>query len=332
LKASPSSFKLKLSKKISGVWKSFLDFKDQVPQNWVSYTYIKNGFLILIIPILYFLGNKYNISLLFLVPTIISIIIFIIFDSKRNSVAWEYPENYMVSEKIEKVVERLFYIFILFTLISALFLGRLDIPYLKEIFNVFLYLMLGTSLAHVVNIEPGFLEIVENKVKSLFKRTIQFQFHVPLILRVRARLWIVFKALTQNNKLLKKNLPLFRESITGYNKFLRSEFDFVIAKPEKFYKYIKLAVLTRNKTMVSNIVKGLHLFIKQLEKEEEEPIEVIKLLKRMIGETVSEKDISNEINIESRLLRKWFSTNLDLIKAIIALITLIDLLFQLLHR
>lgn len=328
------AMKENLGKKSKKILSRISDFRNWVSRKWVVYSYVKTCYIILYFPLLVYLAGVSSELATFLVVVLMpSLVVFVFLDSKKSSVVWENPDAFIKSEKVERAVERLFYalIALLFSfMFSIIGMGKLGLenwikPYVEFVVTPTAILMGGTAIAVEVNLlEVLFAKIVKKflKKRSLLKF---FEFYVPSTLQTRARLCVVLETLTLNPNIrtINKKLPLFKEAISVYSNHLREKFDFVLREPEKFYRYVKLAAYAMETTITDDVRKGLEAFIKLMEKEEEDPYEVIKSLKSMMKETASMKDIFDEIDVEPKPLRKWFSVHSDSISAIVALLSLI---------
>lgn len=202
--------------------------------------------------------------------------------------------------------------------------------YLDSIAMSILFLMAGTAFSLQINlveadpfISPMFINFLKKRSLSQFVEFVQF--YVPPTLRTRARLCVVLETLSQNRNIrtINKRMPLFKEAISIYTNYLRKKFDFDLCEPEKFYRYVKLAAYTKETMIMDDVRKGLEAFIELMEREDEDPFEVVKLLKGMMKESTSMKDIFDEIDVEPKRIRRWLSVHSNLTRGIIALISLV---------
>ena len=332
--------KTKLKRKAKEIAEKFLDFRNWISLHWVAYTFIKNTFFFSYFALLiYAIGISNELASLAFVILIIAALIFFPLDSKRGSVACENPKAYLKSEKIEVAVERLFFFFVVLMfvfMISIVTLDRIDLehwikPYLEFVITPSIILMAGTAIA----VEMKLAEIAsENLIHTLSKigflgflrkqSFLQFtEFAVHPTLQTRARFCVVLEAICQDSSIrtINRRLSLFKKGISIYNNHIREKFDFILHEPNRFYKYAKLAA--HSKDSIEDVRKGLKALIEQMEKKDDDPFEVIRLLKNMMKESTSTKSVFDEIDVEPKPFRKWFSVHSDSIKIVFTFASLI---------
>jgi len=333
--------KANLKRKAEEAANRFLDFRNWVSMHWVAYTFVKNSYFIFYFALFVYIIDVYNelTSLSFIVLILVALVFFLL-DSKKSSVAQENPKAFLKSEKVEVAVERLFYL--LFVLIFALILSIIGLeriglshwiePFLDFMVMPAIVLMIGTAI-------PVYMKPMEISLQNVFnimlklsflgflnKRSfLQFvEFAVNSTLRIKARLYVILETMSLQNPNVKKidrKLPLFKEGIGIYNNHLRAKFDFILCEPDKFYKYARLAV--HSKETIDDVRKGLNSLIKLMEQEDEDPFEVVKSLRDMMKEPTTMKSVFNEFDIEPRPFRKWFSVHSGSMKFFLTLVSLI---------
>ena len=325
--------KKQLEKKGKKIVKRIFGFMDWISRNWLIYSYVRTGFIIIFFPLLFHLGASaeappFEIYKLAVFAGLVSTVIFFL-DSKKGSVVGENPYAFVKSEKMKDIVEKLYYILIVL-LLSFIFL---IIPGIEKlgfedwikptiyVMSPLWHLFIGTFMYVLI----GFFEVVIEKLEKPPKPFLRPEYFVPPTLQARARLVVVLKTLSEKPdiKTINKRLPLFKEAIGIYNNHLRQKFDFVLRRPEKFYRYAKLAAYAQEKMMIDDVMKGLEVFIFLMERKDDDPFEVVKSLKGMIKESVSIEDVFDEIDVEPKRLQKWFSAHSNSIKGVIALLSLI---------
>lgn len=300
-----------------------------VTELWVDYSYFRTACFLAYFPI--FMILTWSIQAVFLI-TFPLIVFFLIMDSKKSVVVWKDPEAFIKSEKINRIVDILFYI-----VVTSFFVGIISsiasitfslgswIDYV--IIPTAWIFFFGGGLIPLVflNVTPAFIMDLPEKVRKHLN--FFFKLYVSPMLRVRARLCVVLDVLSENpnRRTIRKKTPLFKESLRIYNSHLTLRYDFVLRDPDKFYKYVRLVALFDDREHIKEINENLSSLIKLMEKKEEDPFEFVRTVKTMIGESVVKpSDLYDEIEIEPQNFRKRIYAYSGLIKFLItALLTLI---------
>lgn len=287
-----------------------------VADNWVAF----NLFIILwdvfLIPTLIYLKSIISIIALFIS------MFFKVFDDVKFKVGEDDPRTYLKVETLRSLILRSFWVLLLvLTGIIASYVIRdvLSIEHsilymFENAFSWISALLLGTWYY-----SSTFLGFNIYKSNALLK------------IEVRARFRMVLNALSsKNQKDIAKSVSLFREGIQISNNFLRRRFDFVIKDPNRFSNYVKLMTLTTDEGIKQEIRKGIEKVTNEIGKKEIDPFEIVRGLKEIISEPISnKKDVIAEVEIEPRF-RKWFLANLQIIIMILETLSLAVVVLSLL--
>jgi len=291
-----------------------------VSQNWLAYNLIEIVYAVLLIPLLFWLSSPFltNLWSVILLLALVLYTFLIIFNYRKFEVAEEDPNTFVNVEKLRNKVV-LSYWLLLPMAIGGIFLIVIidkiglqeSIPTILKIYSWVIFIWFGVTFYSTT---IGGTDIP--------------QFKKLLRLRVRTRFQIVSDALSDSDfKRVKKKIPLFREAITIYNRYLRKRYDFVIREPNRFYHYVKLMTYAEDDVKINEIKNGLGKLVMLL-KEESKPFELIRILKEMVRQPISDsKDIVAEVEVDEPRIRKWFLANLNVIIAIIEIASLLVVVF-----
>jgi len=288
-----------------------------VTDNWVAYNLSVILWDVFLIPTLVYL-EKGIVSVIAIVVSMF----FKVFDDAKFKVGEEDPKTYLKVESLK------FSIFHSFWVLFLVLIGIIASVILRD--------MLSIQHPILYMFENAFLLISALFVgtwfySSTFLGSDIFRSKTLLKMQARARFRMVLNALSsKKQKEIVESVSLFREGIQISNKFLRQRFDFVIKNPNRFSNYVRLMTLTTNENTNQEIEKGLEKVANELGKKESDPFEIIRGLKEIVSEPISNrKDMIAEVEIEPRF-RKWFFANLQIIIAIVEIISLCVVVFSLL--
>lgn len=306
----------KITKIKNNIINRFLNLNRLIIENWVTYTYIKCLYFMFPLPILLgILGLNKIITITLLIFYILIAIFLFLIEIIYGKIIINYPYKLVKSDKIKSKIEKYLYTYLF--LIIIIFIYYIN-TYLdnnnSQIFFNYIFIPAYTILFGL-----GTTGIV----LSIPRITYKYYTFSPIVLS-RARLQLVFDMLNtdynkQNNKQI---IDLFREAIKIYNGHIRRNYNFEMSEPKKFYNYLILLSYLGNKNLLENFKDGLIKIINLLENDDN-PLTIIKILKKMISDKTSLKDIFNEINYEPKKIRKWFSTHQNSIKLVVSIISLI---------
>ena len=316
-------------------------FRNWAFNNWASYTFLKGTFFLLFFPVIYlatFIRTELIwLSLLIFLP----IPVFFLLDSKRISVANSYPSKFILAERIEQVFAILFYgsyslWFVLTVVIGNS--GRLAITngtlaFIQYVWLLAILMGTGLLLGLEINVFESSTLLKQIKTKRVPKRWWHlFEIYPPETIRAKARFAVLSEFLSKNHseKSITRKFWLFRQGVKIYNTHLKDDFGFVLCEPKRFSNQARLA--THSKEKIEDIRFGLEVLTDEMKDEKEEPLEVVKLLKEMLNEPASFKDVCSEIDSEPKRIRKWLSKNseslLGLGGLIVGLIAIVPIILQ----
>jgi len=311
-------------------WFSFLGYL--VTEDWIGYSYIRTVCFLAYFPIFVILTLSFEAVICI---TLSLTVLFLILDSRKSVVVRKDPEAFVKSEKIERIVDILFYVVTTSFFVFIISILVLDTFGLENWINYFTMPTLWVVFFGGGVIPLVFLNVIGDSILTLMRRLpdkvrkhLKFflKLYVSPMLRVRARLCVVLDVLSENpnKRTIRRKMSLFKESLDIYNSHLTERYDFAIRKPEKFNKYVRLTALSNDKEHINKIKDGLSTLIEFMDKKEEEPYEFVKTIKAMIGEPVNKPiDLYDEIEIEPSSLRKGINAHSGLMKFLImALLTL----------
>lgn len=296
-------------------------------KNWLKYTIIKNLYFVLLFPLMFLSRHSSFFGILFVIAIFIGILTFLLLDSKRISVALEYPDVLIKTERLENLFSNIFYIFYVMLILSIVLLANsqklnINTEVMSTVTISIIFIWMGT----LVNFELSWLEssyIMKSFAKKFATKKTHhlFDFIPSDVIRAKARFSVVSRILSKNPSkgVINSKFPLFWEGITIYNTHIRKEFKFVIRDPKRFYFYAKLSTYyePNNKAVKTHMDSLVAL----MEGEKDQPFEFIRLLKAIVNEPTSSEEVFKEIDVEPKLIRNWFSAHSDSTKVVIAIIS-----------
>lgn len=294
--------------------------------NWIKYTYLKLIFFVLCFPFLILMAT---VGSLFAIPSVIlfafGLAVIFFLDSTRVELAQKNPRVFVSVEKIEQNILYLFLIaYGLMFLVLIFFLNEFqggivsNNPLFLFVLSFWTGILLNFEL-NMIEYSPVFTKIVKKYVKK--KHQHWFLFYPSERKRIKARFCLVSNLLSNNPTKIEihNNFSYFLKGIKMYNDLLKRHYKFIITDPKKFYCYAKLTTLQKNgKSFIKNKIDSLAEF---MELEDDDPFEFVKLLNEMTGEPTDSKSLFKEIEVEPKMLRRWFSVNSDSLKLILAIIS-----------
>jgi hypothetical protein len=267
------------------------------------------------------------------ISIILTLFPFFLLDTKKIDVAKTNPEAFIKSERIERLIEISFVI--IYTLVYALVFLLLG---LQTYENTDLIPMVGNLITPIFLLGSGvlftfFLSIFEKLVSTLLlflpdtkrKRLILFtNYFVGNKIRAGARIRTTLDALSNNLdiKLMRKKIHPFKESLMIYNNHLVRKFDFAMRDIEKFYKHVQLSALYDEPKIIAKIKECLASLANLMEKENEKPLEFVKTLRTMIGESNDNPcELYLDLEIEPLHFTKQIKAHSDLLKISLTIIS-----------
>jgi hypothetical protein len=307
---------MKLNWILSKVRNTVVSIERSVFDAWLYYNLVTILLGVFIVPLLWSVEK----GIIFVI--ILSMYLFLtMFDYVKFEVGENDPKTFLMIERLRKAIFSSFWILLL------VLVGIAGLLTLRDMLHI---------IAPILNI----LEDAFHPIGSLwfgtwfctatFLGNDVFRSNASMKLQARARFRIVLSTLNKKSqKGIAKELPLFREALQISNKFLRSRFDFVIKEPMRFYHYARLMMVSPNDDVIKEIESGLQKVVDELKKREIDPLEILRGLKEIVSEPISDrKFLIAEVEIEPRL-RKWFFANLQVITLVVETISLLVVVFTL---
>jgi hypothetical protein len=143
-----------------------------------------------------------------------------------------------------------------------------------------------------------------------------------LKLQAQTRLIVFSDALTNGNqKEVRANFSLVKRGVNIINKYFRENFGFAMKEPDKYCDYVKLMMYSDDNKIIEEINDGLKIVIEELKKKKSDPLSILKGLKRIKAEQISDKRLLAEEVTTEMSLKRSFLANLSLMVAIVELIS-----------
>ncbi len=302
-----------------------------VLSHWGVYNLLKLTIIFVLSPFLFF-------GLLFfstpvIIVTILLFLIFMYLDIKRLDVAKTDPYIYLTVEKIEGIIDKTFVIvgLLLLPLIVIFLIGFNDSTFgtilltTASFLGIFFILGTGAIFASILNNFEKFLGlIITTKSDSSNRFYFLSHYYVNEKIRIWSRLWFILNGYTEDFKvdIIRKKAQLFKESINIFNDFLREDFKYIIRKPDRFYKFVLLTLLSNDQQNVTKIGDCIKRLATLMESENDNPFEVITVLRTMINKpTDNVCDCYPDIEIEPHHFKKWIKANSEIVILVVSSIT-----------
>jgi hypothetical protein len=235
----------------------------------------------------------------------------LLFYDAKFYVGEKYPKTFLKIERLKACIFKSFWVLLL------------------AIIGLFGFLLISAFLNF--QMEEEIIGIVTFWISFLFTGTwfyyVTMAFYFPrreefLKLQARVRLFLFLDSLSsKDQRVISKNVPLFREGMQIVNKFFKDYFGFVFKEPNKFYNYIKLMMYSYDETITIEIENGLKVVINELKNKKSDPLKILNGFKSMIAEpTTDRRTLVNEVGGEPSF-KKWFLADLRVIVTIIELVS-----------
>jgi len=301
-----------------------------VSTHWGVYNLLKQIIIFVSSPFLFF--GLLFFSIPAIIVTILLFLIFMYLDIKRLDVAKTDPYTYLTIEKIEGKIDKMFVIvgLLLLPLIVIFLIGFNDNTFgtilltTASVLGFFFILGTGAIFMSLLNNFEKFLGlIITTKLDSSTRIYFLSHYYVNEKNRIWCRLWFIFNGYTEDFSvdIIRKKAQLFKESINLFNDFLREDFKFIIRKPDRFYKFVLLTLLSNDQQNVTKIGECIKRLATLMESENDNPFEFINLLRTMINKpTDNICDCYPDIEIEPHF-KKWIKANSEIVILVVSSIT-----------
>jgi hypothetical protein len=233
---------------------------------------------------------------------------------QRISVVNRCPSEFILSEKIERFFELIFFasysLWVALTLVFG-FSANLGIKsgtvtyVLVQSFSI-LSILIGTGLLleiemNVVENSKLLKQIKEVRIPKKWWRLLEFYPSETIRAKTRFVVLTEFLSARHSRKSILRKFGLFREGIKIYNTHLKDDFGFVLSEPKRF---VNKAIFVSHSQNGEDIRFGLEVLIDAMTDDKEEPLEIIKLLKQMLNEPTSSIDVCADIDTEPNRIRR----------------------------
>lgn len=294
--------------------------KNFVIKHWFAYNLLTIGYLMIGIPVLA-LGARASSEILwaFMVPFIALSIPSIL---ELFEAADVNPSGFIMAEKLKDWINALFW------LLFAILFGCLALIWIFAELNVQEELIL--KAVQVFSWTVLFF-LANSSYQALHMGTVLIS---RALYKTKARVYFrVFSdALSSVNlRDQTKKLSFFRNGMKYYNDYLKRRFGFVVHEPQRYFNYVKLAVVSERRGRIEHI-KEWSENLGDLLRAESNLLSLHSSMKAIVGESVLDsEDMTEDFDFEVGI-RKWVSSHKEAIVFAISLGSLIvaslTLLFQ----